>query len=164
MLSDEQKRVRVENAKKLLKLYPKYTKKTFDNLVTGDETWVYYFEPKRKSSNRIWASKNAKRPSIAKRLRTVKKVLYVIFFDNKGPVMQIPVPKGKTVTGNFYKNVVIKKLKKYYESRRPKTGMKYLRLLHNNAPAHKARIVTEYLEAEKVTVLPHPPFSPFLQI
>ena len=31
--------------------------------------------------------------------------------------------------------------------------MKYLRLLHDNAPAHRARIGTEYLEAEKVTVI-----------
>lgn len=33
----EQKIVRVENAKKLSKSFPKYTKKTFDNLVTSDE-------------------------------------------------------------------------------------------------------------------------------
>ena len=78
-------------------MYQKYTKKTFDNLVTGDETWVYYFDPKRKSSNKIWASENAKRPSITKRLQTVKKVLYVIFFDDNGPVTQIPLSKRKTV-------------------------------------------------------------------
>ena len=53
----------------------------------------YYFELKPKCSNRVWATKNAVRPSIAKRQRTVKKVLYVIFFDNKGPVMQLPVQK-----------------------------------------------------------------------
>lgn len=48
--------------KKLSKLYPKYTKKAFEILVTGDETREFYFDrPKR--SNRIWASKNAKRPS-----------------------------------------------------------------------------------------------------
>ena len=82
------------------------------------------------------------------------------FFDNKGPVMQIPVPKGRTVTAKFYKNVVLRKLKKYYKTRRPKTKHKHLRLLHDNAPAHKAHLVTEFLESEKVTVLPHPPFSP----
>ena len=53
LLTDDQKRSRVEKAKSLLKKYPKYTKKAFDNLVTGDETWVYFFEPKRKCSNRI---------------------------------------------------------------------------------------------------------------
>ena len=81
-----------------------------------------------------------------------------------GPAIQTPVPKGRTVTGKFYKNVVLRKLKNFYKSRRPKTGLKYVRLLHDNAPAHKARIVTDYLEAEKVTctILPHPPYSPDL--
>jgi hypothetical protein len=66
----------------------------------------------------MWASENANRPNIAKRLPTVRKVLHVIFFDNTGPVMRILVPKGKTVTGYLSKNYVIEKLKKYYESRR----------------------------------------------
>ena len=78
LLTDEQKKTRVTMAKKLLKMYPKYSKKAYDNIVTGDETWVYYFEPKRKVANRIWANKNTRRPSIAKRIRTVKRVLYAI--------------------------------------------------------------------------------------
>ena len=49
----------------------------------------------------VWATKNAVGPSIAKRQRTVKKVLFEIFFDKKGPVMQLPVPKGRTITGAF---------------------------------------------------------------
>ena len=92
------------NAKKIRsKMYPEYSENASDDLVTSDETWVYYFEPKRKSSGRIWATRNARRPIIAQRTGTVRKVLYVIFFDNKGPVVQIPVPKGRTVTAKFYK-------------------------------------------------------------
>ena len=97
-----------------------------------------------------------------KRQRTVKKVLYVSFFDNKVPVMQLPVPKDRTVTGAFYKNVVLKKLKAHFKRRRPTTGLKYLRLQHDNAHAHKACIVTKFLESEEVNVLPHLPFSPDL--
>ena len=99
--------------------------------------------------------KNDVRPSIAERLLTVKKVSYVcfFFFYNKGPIMQLPIPKGKTVTGALYKNVVLKKLKAHFKRRHPETGLKYLRLLHDNAPAHKARIVTEFRECS--------PTSPF---
>lgn len=52
-------------------------------------------------------------------------------------------------------------MKKYYESRRPKTSMKYFGLLKDNAPAKKTRILTWYLETEKVSFLPD---SRFLQI
>ena len=34
----------------------------------------------------------------------------------------------------------------------------YVRTLHDNASAHKARIVTDFLVSERVTVLLHPPF------
>ena len=91
-----------------------------------------------------------------------KEGLVCYSFTNKGPAIQIPVPKGRTVTGKFYKNFVLRKWKNYYKSRRPKTGLKYVRLLHENAPAHKARIVTDFLESEKFTALPHPPYSPDL--
>ena len=43
LLTDEQKRQRVKVAKKLLQMFPKYDKKQFANVVTGDETWVHYF-------------------------------------------------------------------------------------------------------------------------
>ena len=108
------------NGKKLGQMFPKHSKKSFNNLVTGDETWVYYFKPKRKCSNRVWATKNAVRPSIVKRQCRVKQVFYAIFFDNKGPIMQLPVPKGRTVTGTFYKNVVLKKLKSNFKRCCPK--------------------------------------------
>ena len=102
--------------------------------------------------------------SIAKRQRKVKKELYVIFVDNKGLVMQLPVPKGRTFTEAFYKNVFLKKLKAHFKRRHPKTGLRYLRLLHDNAPAYKARTVNAFLESEKVNVLQYPPFSPDLAL
>ena len=143
-------------------MFPKYDKKQYANVVTGDETWVHYFEPVRKVSNKIWATKHSKRPIIAKRSLSAKKVLYAIFFPGEGVAIKVPVKKGKSITGKYYKDVVLKKLKKYYQKRRPATGFKQVRLLHDNAPAHTSTIVTAFLKKEKVTVLPHPPYSPDL--
>ena len=117
-------------------MFPKYDKKQFANVVTGDETWVHYFEPVRKVSNKIWATKHSKRPIIAKRSLSTKKVLYAIFFSGEGVAIKVPVKKGKSITGKYYKDVVLKKLKKYYQKRRPATGFKHVHLLHDNAPAH----------------------------
>ena len=162
LLTDEQKRQRVKVAKKLLQMFPKYDKKQFANVVTGDETWVHYFEPIRKVSNKIWATKHSKRPIIAKRSLSTKKILYAIFFSGEGVAIKVPVKKGKSITGKYYKDVVLKKLKKYYQKQRPATGFKHVRLLLDNAPAHTSAIVTAFLKKEKITVLPHPPYSPDL--
>ena len=93
-------------------MFPKYDKKQFANVVTGDETWVHYFEPVRKVNNKIWATKHSKRPIIAKRSLSTKKVLYAIFFSGEGVAIKVPVKKGKSITGKYYKDVVLKKLKK----------------------------------------------------
>ena len=162
LLTDEQKHQRVETARELLKRYPKFNKNVFNSFVTGDETWVHFFEPQRKINNKIWATKNAKRPCVAKRLQSSKKVMFAIFFWTKGPVAQIAVPKGRSVTAIFYKNRVLKKVKKYFVKRRPKTGFKGVNLQHDNAPCHKAKLVTDFLSEEKVKVVPHPPYSPDL--
>ena len=123
---------------------------------------VHYFEPVRKVSNKIWATKHSIRPIIAKRSLSTKKVLYAIFFSGEGVAIKVPVKKDKSITGKYYKDVVLKKLKKYYQKRRPATGFKHVRLLHDNAPAHTSAILTAFLKKEKVTVLPHLPYSPDL--
>ena len=71
----------------------KYDKKQFANFVTGDETWVHYFEPVRKGSNKIWATKHSKHPIIAKCPLSAKKVLYAIFFSGEGVAINVPVKK-----------------------------------------------------------------------
>ena len=71
-------------------MFPAYDKKQFSNVVTGDETWVYSFEPVRKVSNKIWATKHSKRPIIDKRSLSAKKGLYAIFFSGEGVAIKMP--------------------------------------------------------------------------
>ena len=139
-LQKNKKLARVRIAKQLLKQFPKYNNRSFANIITGDETWVHFYEPKRKIPNKIWATKGGKRPCIAKRTMNIKKVMYVIFFTNQGHAIQIAVPKGKSVNARFYKGNVLHKLKKYFLSRRPATGLRGARLLHVTQSAHCTRI------------------------
>jgi histone-lysine N-methyltransferase SETMAR len=98
------KRQRVKVAKKLLQMFPKYDqKKQFANVATGDETCVYYFEPLRKVSNKIWATKHNKRLIIAKRSLSAKKVLYEVFFTGKGVAIKVPVKRAKVSLGSTTK-------------------------------------------------------------
>ena len=102
-----------------------------------------------------------KRPCIAKRTISSKKMLYAIFFNSSGPVVQMPCPSGHTVTGRFYKNSVLKKVKEFYNKKRPSKGRSGVHLLHN-AFSHKCEVVKAFLASEKVKVLNHLPYSPDL--
>ena len=65
----------------------------------------------------------------------------------------------KNITVKHYKDIVLEKPKIYYQQRRPVTGFKHIHLLHGNVPALASKIVTAFLKKEKVTVLPHLPYS-----
>ena len=71
-------------------------------------------------------------------------VLYAFFSLIRVQLFKTGRQKAERSQASSIKNVVLRKLKNYYKSRRPKTGLKYVRLLHDNAPAHKARTVNDF--------------------
>ena len=75
---------------------------------------------------------------------------------------KIPVLKGISVTGKFYRESVLTQLVDFYQKRRPRTGVGGINLLHDNAPAHKSTTVQEYLKESGLDVLDHPLYSPDL--
>ena len=161
-LTEEQKTQRLKCARELLKIYKGCNSRVISNLLTGDETWVHMFEPQRRADSKQRKRKDKKRPGIAKRSISSKKMLYAIFFNSSGPVVQVPCPSGHTVTGRFYKNSVMKKVKEFYNKKRPSKGWSGVHLLHDNASSHKCEIVKSFLASENVKVLNHPPYSPDL--
>ena len=151
--TDGQKKQRVKIARQLLKIFLKYDEKKFENVITGDETCVHYFEPVRKVSNKIWATKNSKRPVIGKCTLSAKKVLYAIFSGTGA------CEKGQKRYLKILQTCGIEEIEKIQEQY-PVTGFIHVRLLHNNASAHTSAIVSDFLQKGKVTVLLHPAYSP----
>ena len=77
---------------------------------------------------------------------SAKKVLYAIFFSGEG-VWQYRCQwkRAKSITGKYYKDVVLKKLKKYYQKRHPVMVSNMLDFYMINAPAHTSANVTNFL-------------------
>ena len=162
LLTDEQKQSQVRLASQVIEKYAKCDPCHLEEIVTGDETWIYHFQPDSKAKNKVWVSSEGDRPVIACHCKASNRMLYAIFFDSKGPVLQIPVLKGSSVTGKFYRESVLTQLADFYQKRRPRTGVPGTKLLHDNAPAHKSAMVQEYLKESGHDVLDHPPYSPDL--
>lgn len=162
ILTPENKRDRVRFSKTLLRRYETCDPRRLDEIVTGDETWVYHYEPHRKAQNKAWVPKGRRSPQIARRCRSQKKVLYTVFFNTKGIVLQKPCKAGETINAKYYRDSVLAEVKHFYKKTRPKTGMRGIKILHDNAPAHKSKLVQEYLTQENVETLPHPAYSPDL--
>ena len=162
LLTDEQKQSRVRLASQVIEKYDKCDPRRWEEIVTGDETWIYHFQPDSTARNKVWVSSEGDRPVIGGRCKTSNRMLYAIFFDSKGPVLQIPVQKGSSVTGKFYRESVLTQLVDFYQKRRPRTSVRVIKLPYDNAPAHKSATVQEYLKESGLDVLDYPPYSPDL--
>ena len=65
----------------------------------------------------------------------------------------MPCPSGHTDTDRFYKNSVLKKVKEFYNQKRPSKGWSGVHPLHDNASSHKCDVVKSFLASEKLKVL-----------
>ena len=91
LLTDEQKQSRVRFASQVIEKYDKCDPSRLEKIVAG-ETWIYHFQPDFKAKNMVWVSSEGDRRVIPHRCKTSNRMLYAMFFDSKGPVLQIPVP------------------------------------------------------------------------
>jgi histone-lysine N-methyltransferase SETMAR len=102
------------------------------------------------------------RPKKPKFQRAPIKTMLIIFFDSQGLVHKEFVPNGKTVNAEFYKGVMDGLLQRIQWVRPAAFCSLDFFLLHDNAPAHKAVSVCQFLTQKNVTTLYHPPYSPDL--
>jgi transposase-like protein len=80
LLSQEQQQLRLEVAWDMLECAngnPEFLK----TMITGDETWVYGYEPERKMQLSQWKHYSSSRPKRAQWVRSKVKVLLTVFFD-----------------------------------------------------------------------------------
>jgi len=157
-LSADHKEKRVEISKQLLEVL----EKGYNNIITGDETWMYFFTVSSKESNKVWLEKGENRPQIVRTAQNSKKRMFCFFYTVDGVIARIVVEKGKTVNGELYRNQILPEVFSNFMKKRGRSTVRDVMLHHDNAAPHKAAVVTEYLREERVKLLPHPPYSPDL--
>jgi hypothetical protein len=86
----------------------------------------------------------------------------IIFIVFQGVEHKEFVKERKRVNAEFYKGIVDRFLKHVHRVRPAVFCSRYFLLLHDNAPAHKAARVCQFLTQKNVTTLYHPLYSPYL--
>ena len=59
----------------------------FKRCLTGDETWIYQFDPENKIQSKEWHPKGAPGPVKFKAIRSGEKVMTTIFWDCEGVIL-----------------------------------------------------------------------------
>jgi histone-lysine N-methyltransferase SETMAR len=161
-LTNEQKVNRVNWCQQMLQKYERGRSRRVSDIVTGDETWIYYYDPPTKRQSTVWIGENEPRPTKVKKSRSVGKRMFAMFFSRSKMVAKIMLQNQRTVTAAWYVNECLPKLFAAVEQKRPKSGIRGLILHHDNAPAHTAHLTLSFLEESSVQLMSHPPYSPDL--
>jgi len=161
-LNPNQMQARVEFSTFMLDKFDAGASKLVDNIVTGDETWVYFYDPETKEQSRQWMAWEEDAPVKFRRERSVGKVMAAIFFRRCGILPPVLLEEGATVTGEWYSTVCLPQMLESLALQRPKTRERGILLHHDNAPAHRAMVTQQFLKSTQLTLLPHPAYSPDL--
>ena len=101
LLSDDQKAHRVFVCREL-KQQARDDPNFISSIITGDETWVYGYDPETKQQSSQWKSPNSPRPKKARQVRSNVKSMLIVFFGIQEIVDKEFVPPGQTVNDKFY--------------------------------------------------------------
>ena len=114
-------------------------------IVTGDEKWIYFDNPKRRKAI---CDRGQPSQSTPKRNIHGKKAMLCIWWDHKGVIYHELLKPGQTITGDLYKERMIR-LSRALHQKRPEheTRQHKVILLHDNARPHVTKAVKETLEA-----------------
>jgi histone-lysine N-methyltransferase SETMAR len=142
-------------------LLARYKRKSFlHRIVTGDEKWIYFENPKRSKS---LVSPGEPSTSSAKPNRYGRKAMLCVWWDQKGIIYYELLKPGETVNTERYQQQMIK-LNQVLRQKRPEYQKRQHKgiLLHDNAPAHAVKRTKETIETFGWEMLSHAAYSPDL--
>ena len=154
LLTADQKKERADCCKHLLRVEAN-DDLFFEKIVTMDETWIYQFDPEPKNAPMQWKRPSSPPPKKTKVTQSSGKVMLSCIWDCEG------MEKEKTITEEYYSRL-LKRLRSELVRRRRGKLRNGVLLLHDNAPAHRARQAIETADQCGYDILPHPPYSPDL--
>lgn len=157
ILNKGEKEARIKSSKKCVKIFNLIK----NRIITEDETFIYYFDPKFKSESRVWKGPGSPTPKIMKNSRTMKKLMLIAFFDGNGMIYHHYVNRGQTINSDYFIKICKDMLQKLKRKRLKRIAAHPI-LHFDNASCHKSEKTTEFFKKKKIKILEHPPYSPDL--
>ncbi len=161
LLTQEQQQKRAESSLDLLQRYQNDTENFLRRIVTGDEVWVYHYDPESKQESMAWVEKGTPGPVKARTRQAAGKIVASIFWDCEGPILVEYLEHKETINGQYYADQIARLHQALRYKRRGKLTEGIL-LLHDNAPAHRSQVAQAAIQQSRFFQLDHPPYSPDL--
>ncbi|CAH1972707.1 unnamed protein product [Acanthoscelides obtectus] len=141
LVTEEQKAARVDWCQKTLDRFNSGNSKYVYSIVSGDESWIYCYEPENKRQSA---------PTKVIRSRSVSTMMVATFVSKAGHIATIPLNEQRTVTADWYTTICLSKVITELRKINPERKI----ILHqDNASSHTAQETRQYLTEENVELL-----------
>ena len=128
------------------------------DVFTGDESLIYLRNVDPKQSNSSWVGVGESPKTVVRRGQLEPKCMITVMFKSTGPLLIHCLDKEKTISARTYVEDCLKPVSAI-EKQRPTSGTKNMKISHDNAKHHFAKVVREYLNNEGIGIIDHPPYS-----
>lgn len=158
-LTIAQKKARVDWCKEMLKKFDRGASKDVYKIVTGDESWIYAYEPETKQQSTVWVFEDEPNPTKVVRARSTSKQMVACFFGKTGHVATVPLEQRRTVNSEWYTTICLPEV--FGEIRKANKRRRII-VHHDNASSHTSAQTSAFLTGQNVELMSHPPYSPDL--
>ena len=131
-------------------------------IITGDEIWVYGYDPETKFRFSQWKHPESPWQKKARQVRSNVKVMLTCFFDSRGIVHHEYAPENQTIKKEYYLQVP-RRLREAVRRKQPDMwAAKNFQLHHDNAPAHSEHVIHAFLAKNSMSLVRQAPYFPDL--
>ena len=156
-LTCDQKKVRINWCKEMLGKYNFGASKAVYNIYTGDECWIYAYEPETKQQSTVWVFQSEPNPTKVVRVRSTAKQIVACFFGINEPASTVQLENRRTV--NWYTAICLPEV---FGEIRKNNQRRRIILHHDNGSSHTSAQTIEHLAGENIELMGHPPYIPDL--
>ena len=162
LLDDDQKEWCMEVSQDILE-HLQTEPDLLQRIITGDESWIFEYDPETKRQSLQWKCPLSPKAKKARQLRSkIKLMLIDVLRRERNRPHGVLATGSDSVNQHVYKEILWRLLRSVREKRRELWQDNAWLLHQDNAPAHNALSIRQFLAERNVTVLNHPPYSPDL--
>jgi len=161
LLTADQKRTRMKISEQYLVRFNKNKTDFVYQFITMDETWIHHYTPESKQQSKQWTEASCSAPKKTRSVPSAGNVMALVFWDAEGILFIDYLEKGKTMTGEYYSNLLTR-LDEIVHEKRPglqKKKSSFIRTMH---PPYKSVLAMGKLRDLHYELLEHSPYSPDL--
>ena len=158
-MSIAQKKARIDWSKEMFQKYVPGASKHVYDIVTGDESWIYAYEPESKQQSNVRVFLDEPNPTKIDLTQSTSKQMIACFFGKTGHVAIVLQEERRTVNSEWYTTiclpVVFQEIGKTNRRRR-------ITLHHDNASSNTSAQTRAFLSTQNIDLMSHLSYNPDL--